>query len=196
MNTQSQNQHLAFPSIIIFGILFALWSWVMGWNTMFTDKYSTASNPKPSTFSQPQTSIPTQSVYTTPSIKAESIQLKLATEITSVTFDEGQTTLDAASLEKISIFASKPETLSAFKIHVKGYSGNRSVKSQERRKLAFERAFSVKMALTSTHGYAPEKIRIFYFPNDHFGHPRSEFNSFPTQQDAEKDAKLNLNSIK
>jgi hypothetical protein len=112
------------------------------------------------------------------------LQLKLSTTITSVRFSSGDVLLDSTAAAQVATFATDPLTKSAAKIHLSGYSGNSKVAFSERRRLAFERAFSVKVALTNTYGYDPKKIRMFHFSNDHFGQPRVDFQVFQSISEA------------
>lgn len=128
----------------------------------------------------------------TPAQTAPSVVLKLATSITSVRFPGGGIELDSEGKAQLASFANDPLTKTAVKIHLRGFSGNSTISSTERRRLAFERAFSVKVALTNVHGIEPQKIRMFYFTNDHFGQPRTEFNSFQTLAEAELDTAKRL----
>lgn len=118
------------------------------------------------------------------------LALKLESHLGSLDFKKGGVELTEAA--KIDLLAqiekfSKPSV----KVHTKGYSGNINVAYSVRRGLAFERAYAVKKYLVEN-GVAPEKVRIFYFSEDHTGKPRAEANWLMSDEDVAQDLKLSL----
>lgn len=187
-------------------ILASVWGWILGFGKTFSTKPTVAASfptveatpsYEPPALSTPvvisNASNPSTTIVRTetpPKIEpvaaltASTLQLKMATSITSVRFPTGGVLLDPVAAAQVASFAAEPNTKSAAKIHLTGYSGNSKFTLRERRQLAFERAFSVKVALTNSHGYDPQKIRMFYLSNDHFGQPRVDFQTFQTIAEA------------
>jgi hypothetical protein len=108
-------------------------------------------------------------------------------ELGTLYFKLGRHDLTSDDQHQLALFAKEPATQSAVKIHVRGFSGNSSVSYDERRTLAFSRAWSVKEALTTKHGIPLQKVRMFYISNDHMGKARVEMKRFDSVEAATKD---------
>lgn len=116
--------------------------------------------------------------------------LKLDSHLASLDFKKGGVELTEAAKIDLRAQIEKFSTASV-KVHTKGYSGNINVAYSVRRGLAFERAYAVKKYLVEN-GVAPEKVRIFYFSEDHSGKPRAEANWLMSDEDVAQDLKLSL----
>jgi outer membrane protein OmpA-like peptidoglycan-associated protein len=130
-------------------------------------------------------------VSTVSSVNAEAPQLKLkmTRAITSITFPPGGITPSAEAKLALQTFADAHTD--AAKIHIVGYSGGRSYPQSERSKTALNRAFAVKIALVEA-GVEPQKLRLFYHSNDHYGQPRAEYEAFSNRAEADLDASMRL----
>lgn len=113
-------------------------------------------------------------------------------ELTTLKFKVGSFEVGAEEKAALTKWATQDETLSAAKVHVKGFSGNSTVKYDERRALAFSRAWSVKEVLVTEGKLPAKKVRMFFFSNDHMGQPRAEVLRFETAEMAQADAKKSL----
>ena len=118
--------------------------------------------------------------------------LTVETQLYSVAFQPGR--VDLSPEEKMALGArAKAERFSdAAKIHLQGRSGNTTVAAEERQRLAFGRAWSVKQALVNDFGIEPAKVRMFTFTVDHYGNPRVDVKAFETAEAAAEDAKNRL----
>ena len=199
INTQNANSSSLLVGVVAVAILASVWGWVLGFGKSSevadaSSKTVVTATPQSTpaiSHSNIASATPTSVVTSTttpstvsPTPPLPSLQLKMAASITSVRFPTGGVLLDPVAAAQVASFAAEPLTKSAAKIHLTGYSGNSKFTLRERRQLAFERAFSVKVALTNNHGYDPQKIRMFYLSNDHFGQPRVDFQTFQTIAEA------------
>jgi hypothetical protein len=134
--------------------------------------------------------MPAPTMVRSPETSPNVVKLKPSYTLGVVAFAEKNVVMTENEKQGVEAFAKDPATVSAKKIHLKGFAGESGVAYQSRKEMALARAFAVKTILTNDSGVEARKIRVLFKASDLNQAPSVKMTAFETMEEANKDAAL------